>query len=273
MRYHGGKWKIAPWIISHFPSHDVYVEPFGGGASVLMRKHPSRAEVYNDLDGEIVNVFCVLRDREKAAILADMCAFTPYARYEMDLANTESADPIEKARRTLFRAWASFGSSGATRGRTGFRTYTKPDARYTPVTKSWNRMPAAILEFARRLRHVIIENRPAIKVMLQHDTPETLHYVDPPYLPETRTFDGGRYYRCEMTAEEHRGLLEFIQTLQGSVVLSGYKSALYDKALSGWKTVNCQTSGSSRFGSVCRTECLWIKPGSEVGQMAIFQEV
>lgn len=272
MRYHGGKWKIAPWIIKHFPQHDIYVEPFGGGASVLMRKRPSRAEIYNDLDGEIVNVFRALRDPQQAKVLADMCAFTLYSREEMELANTESSDPIERARRTLFRAWASFGSAGATRGRTGFRTYTKPDAKYTPVTASWNRLPASILNFTNRLRNVIVENRPAIEVMLQHDTSETLHYVDPPYLPETRSFDGGRYYRHEMTIDQHKELLTNIQELEGHVIISGYSSELYNMALSSWKKIKCCTSGSSRFGSVARTECLWIKPGIKIGQMNILDE-
>jgi len=270
MRYHGGKFKIAPWIIQHFQAHDVYVEPFGGAASVLMCKRPSRAEVYNDLDGEIVNVFRVLREPAQAARLADLCFLTPYSRDEMELANEKSTDPVEQARRTLFRAWGSFGSAGATRGRTGFRTYTKPDARYTPVSASWNRMPAVISKFSARLKSVIIENRPAIEVMRQHDTRDTLHYVDPPYLPETRTFDGGRYYRFEMSADGHQELLDCIKSLSGAVIVSGYYSDMYGRQLSDWKMVRCSTSGSSRFGSVKRTECLWIKPGQHAGQMMLF---
>lgn len=188
---------------------------------------------------------------------------TPYAREELELANQSTDDPVERARRTLFRAWASFGSAGATRGRTGFRTYTRPDYKYTPVATSWSRLPAEIQIFAERFKDVVIENRPAIEVMAQHDTPQTLHYVDPPYLPETRSFDGGRYYRCEMTTGQHKELLEFTRTLSGHVLISGYDSELYCTALDDWHRVQCDTSGSSRFGSVKRVECLWIKPGSE----------
>ena len=67
LRWHGGKWILAPWIIAHFPPHRVYTEAFGGGASVLLRKGRAKSEVYNDLDSEVVNLFRVLQDRASAA--------------------------------------------------------------------------------------------------------------------------------------------------------------------------------------------------------------
>lgn len=272
MRYHGGKWRIAEWIVSHFPPHEVYVEPYGGAAGVLLRKPRSRAEVYNDLDGETVNVFRVLRDPAMAEALQRVCALTPYSRSEFDLAQEPSADPVEQARRTLFRSWASFGSAGATRGRTGMRTFTKPDDRYTPVADSWSRIADTIPSFTDRLIGVVIENRPAIDVMRQHDTPTTLHYVDPPYLPETRSAGSSRYYRHEMTVDDHEALLAALCGLEGMVVLSGYDSDLYNSALEGWARTSLQTSGSSRFGSTPRTECLWLNPAAEdrSSQMKLF---
>lgn len=266
LRYHGGKWRIAPWIIEQFPPHRVYVEPFGGGASVLCRKAVSAAEVYNDLDGEIVNVFRVLRDPCAAARLAELCRLTPYARAELELTQEPTQDPAERARRTLFRAWASFGSAGATRGRTGFRTYTNPDTRYTSPTESWSRLPESIQAFSERFRGVIIENRPALDVIEQHDTEQTLHYVDPPYLPETRAFDGGRYYRHEMTEQEHIALLELLQDVRGMVVLSGYPSDLYDEHLKGWQRLQRITTASSQHGSSPRIECLWLNPAAVENQ-------
>ncbi|WP_062359841.1 DNA adenine methylase [Vreelandella aquamarina] len=260
MRYHGGKWRIASWVISHFPRHQVYVEPFGGAAGVLMQKPSVSAEVYNDLDGEIVNVFRVLRDPANAERLAEACRFTPYARAEFDLSQEPVDDPIEQARRTLLRAWASFGSAGATRGNSGMRTFTRPDGVYLGVAHAWARIADAIPEFANRFRNVVIESRPAIDVMAQHDSRETLHYVDPPYLPETRSQGSSRYYRHEMTVEEHEALLDTVRHLQGFVVISGYDSTLYNNRLPGWMRVTLPTSGSSRFGSVKRTECLWLSP-------------
>ncbi|WP_447896021.1 DNA adenine methylase [Vreelandella sp. GE22] len=260
LRYHGGKYRIAEWVLAHFPEHRVYVEPFGGAAGVLLQKEPAAAEVYNDMDGEIVNVFRVLRDPESAKRLAHACSFTPYAREEFNLSQVPSDDPIEQARRTMFRAWASFGSAGATRGRTGMRTYTRPDGRHSDVAKCWARIPDAIPHFVERFRDVVVENRPAMDVMAQHDTPDTLHYIDPPYLPETRSAGSTGYYRHEMTVEEHEALLAFAKTLQGYVVISGYDSSLYNNRLHGWRRVSLTTSGSSRFGSVARTECLWLSP-------------
>lgn len=131
LRYHGGKWRLASWIISHFPAHRVYVEPFGGAASVLMQKPRSYAEVYNDLDGEIVNVFRVLQCPEKRARLCEMLHFTPYARAEFMLAWEPTDDPVEAARRVIIRAQMGFGSAGATRGTTGFRANARTKNRYT----------------------------------------------------------------------------------------------------------------------------------------------
>ncbi len=271
LRYHGSKFRLAPWIAGFFPEHRVYVEPFGGSAGVLLQKPRSTAEVYNDLDGEIVNVFRVLRDRNAAAELLRLCQLTPYAREEFGLAQQAAPDPIEQARRTLFRSWAGFGSASATRGRSGMRTVTNA-GRYTPVARSWARVSELIPQFTARLAEVIIESRPAIKVMAQHDSEQTLHYVDPPYLPETRSKHSGGNYRHEMSLAEHEALLSCLNSLDGMVVLSGYDSPLYRAALPGWQQVAADTLGSGAQGSVSRTECLWINPAAQncAPQMPLF---
>jgi DNA adenine methylase len=123
LRYHGGKWRLAPWIIEHFPTHRVYVEPFGGGGSVLMRKQRSYAEVYNDLDAEVTNLFRVLRDEATAIELARRVRLTPFARDEFLDAYNGAEEPVERARRMVVRGFMGFGSAAATRDhKTGFRS-------------------------------------------------------------------------------------------------------------------------------------------------------
>jgi DNA adenine methylase len=121
LRYHGGKFRKAPWIIGHFKPHRVYVEPYGGGASVLMRKPRADFEVYNDLDGDVVNVFRVLRDRRRSRALEQLLRLTPWARAEFELSYEASDDPVERARRTIVRCFMGHGTTSRRKNRTGFR--------------------------------------------------------------------------------------------------------------------------------------------------------
>src|SRR5947207_30368 len=121
LRYHGGKWMLAPWIISHFPNHRVYVEPFGGAASVLLQKSRCYAEVYNDLDSEIVNLFTIVRERGPE--LASALELTPFARDEYKHSFEIHPDPLEQARRTVIRSYCGFGSNSLCRSvKSGFRS-------------------------------------------------------------------------------------------------------------------------------------------------------
>lgn len=247
VRYHGGKVRLAPWIVAQMPRHECYVEPFGGGAAVLLEKPRSRLEVYNDLDGDMVTLFRVLRDQP--GDLADAIAMTPFARAEHQLAYQATADDLECARRVLVRSHFGHGSSGIHRS-TGFRA-AGMRAGSLPV-HGWMTLPDTIRRVAERMRGVVIEQRPAMQVMLAHDGPETVHYVDPPYLPETR--DRGRDYRHEMTREDHVAMLDCLRGLRGSVVLSGYASALYDEALAGWRRIEMRAIADR---AAERTEVLW----------------
>lgn len=252
VRYHGGKWKLAPWIISNFPQHRVYVEPFGGGASVLLRKPRSAAEVYNDLDGEIVNLFTVARDRGEE--LARLVELTPFARAEFDLSYEPSGDPLEQARRTLVRSFMGFGSAGASGQATGFRSNSNRSG--TTPAHDWLHFPEPLRATIQRLRGVVVENRDALLVMRQYDAPSTLHYVDPPYVLETRSFRRrAPSYRHEMTDQQHGELLAVLSSLQGMVVLSGYRCPLYDEALRGWHRIDQATHAD---GARVRVESLWL---------------
>ena len=232
LRWHGGKWRLAPWIMEQMPPHECYVEPFGGGASVLLRKPRARLEVYNDLDGAVVNLFRVLRDRP--ADLAEAVALTPFARTTFEGAYACCSDPLERAVALLVLSHMGFGTSGPNR-RTGFRA-AGLRAGSLPV-HGWASMPAVIRDVAERMRGVVIEQRPAIDVLLAHDASETLHYVDPPYLLDTRA-DREADYAHEMTDADHEELLDALRGLKGRVILSGYPSDLYEARLGGWRRMD-----------------------------------
>lgn len=254
LRWHGGKWLLAPWILEHFPSHQVYVEPFGGAASVLMRKERAYAEVWNDLDVEAVNLFRVLQRSDASAELHRRLKLTPFAREELNDAYSTPRDDIDQARHLIIRCFMGFGSDAHNpSNRQAFRANSNKSGS-TPA-HDWVNYADALPYAVARLAGVVIENRPAITVMLQHDTPATLHYVDPPYVHDTRT--SSKAYSHEMDDADHAELLETLRGLRGMVVLSGYPHALYDDALGDWHRVE---RASLADGARPRTEVLWINP-------------
>lgn len=255
MRYPGGKYKLAKWVISHFPAHETYVELYGGAASVLLRKSRSIGEVYNDLDGDVVNVFRVLRNREQAAVLARMLALTPYANEEYRLAYEPCDDPIEQARRMIFRSFAGHGSDSVTRSHAGFRGHRNKESGVT-AAQEWVSFPRQIATFTERLQGVCIEQREAIKLIPIFTRPDTLFYADPPYLKSTRSSRSIKY-RCEMTDKDHVELAEALHQTKGMVIISGYPSELYDQLYAGWRCV--QKSHYAQSG-LKTTECLWLSP-------------
>lgn len=263
LRWHGGKWLLAPWIISHFGKHRVYVEPFGGAWSVGFRKPRAEAEVWNDLDAELVNLFSVMRDPARAAKLTALLRLTPFAREEFHAAYSPARSGVERARRLIVRSFMGHGSDGASGTyRTGFRANSNRSGS-TPAV-DWVNLPDSLDHAIKRLMGVVIETRPAIDVMAAHDGPLTLHYVDPPYLAETRTranrrADNGGVYRHELTDADHAALLDFLCTLQGMVVLSGYPSELYDGRLIGWRKIE---RAALADGALKRVEVLWLNPAA-----------
>ena len=267
IRYHGGKFRLSEWIISHFPKHETYVEPFGGGASVLLSKQQSRMEVYNDLDSDVVNFFEILRDPDLAIELAKQIELTPYSRTEFLNARAETLNKVEQARRLVIRAQMGFGSAGATKGNTGFRLDTARGG--SDIVTIWQRQPEVILQAAARLKKVLIENRDAIKVIQDHDRSDTLFFVDPPYVLDTRNM-GGKAYRHEMTNADHEQLVSTLQHCKGMVILCGYEHPIYEAL--NWKKVKKSVAASGQSGSVLREEVLWINPQAE-NQHDLFSEV
>lgn len=258
LRYHGGKFRLAPWLLQFFPPHTVYTEAFGGAAGVLLQKPRSHGEVYNDLDGDVVNFFRQLRDPIARAHLEVAIRETPYAREEFEGAWLPTDDPLERARRLCIRAQMGFGSGGATKGTTGLRVDLK--RRFTTAQHDWTSYPAAIAAAGARFAGVLIENRSAVDVLQQHDGAGTLHFVDPPYVFDTRVMRKGGGYRHELTDDDHVDLLAVLTNLEGMVVLSGYASELYEAALAGWCRFETQSRISASRGTVLRTEVVWLNP-------------
>lgn len=259
LRYHGGKFRLAKWVMQFFPPHRIYTEAFGGAAGVLLQKPRCHGEVYNDLDGNVVAFFRCLQQPALRDQLVQAITLTPYARSEFDLAWEPTDDLVERARRTAIRAQMGFGSAGATKGSTGLRTDTM--RRYSTAQMDWAAYPPVLLDVAERFQQVLIENRPAEVVLRQHDSPETLHFVDPPYVHSTRELRGSTgCYRHEMTDGEHIQLLLELGQLTGMVVLSGYGSDLYADALPGWTSYRTQARISAGRGSGIRTEVVWLNP-------------
>lgn len=260
LRWLGGKFRIAPWIIAQFPPHRSYVEPFVGAGSVLLRKPPAYNELINDLDGEIVNLFHVLRSGDAPALIESL-RLTPYAKAEYDLAFEVADDPIERARRMIVRSHFSHGTNaGRLDRRPGFRS--NGTSCTTNVGGEWADFPDALEVIVRRLRKVVIHQRPALDLIRLFDNEKVLMYLDPPYLPTTRSrkakqAEGYHAYSHEMTEADHAEFLGVIRESRAMIALSGYRSDLYLDALSDW---DLRTRPSRAHNNAPREECLWLNP-------------
>ena len=285
LRYHGGKHQLAPWIISHFPKHRIYVEPFGGAMSVLLRKERCYAEIYNDLDGEIVNFFRVLRDQDSE--FKRIIELTPFSREEFTKAYEETPDPLERARRTLVKSFMGFGSAAVTQKSptlpgagfkadvdklpTGFRSNSNRSG--TTHAHDWHNWPKRMHQLVERLQGVTIENKAAISVIQQQDSTGTLHYIDPPYVHSTRGLKKHRTpqsYKYEMTDAEHLALGQSLQNLAGMVIVSGYRCDLYDSIYKDWIRTEREAKAD---GARSRVECLWLSPSvTSKKQISLFHD-
>lgn len=258
LKYYGGKWNLAPWIIGFFPEHKGYVEPCGGGASVLLQKPRALIETYNDLDGNVVNFFRVLRDRPDE--LAHKIRLTPWAREEYDLAfwHTDEGDDVERARRFFIAQWMGINASTQRSASTyGWRVES---------TTLRGRLPndidlfhsELIEQFVGRFKYVQIENLPALEVIAKYDTPDTLIYFDPPYvMTDQRT--KADWYAYDWKDEDHAAPAEMLHAAQGFAVVSGYACPLYADLYEahGWRRVDRQAYGQQGIG---RVESLWLSP-------------
>ena len=253
LRWYGGKWRLAPWIIRHLPPHDAYVEPYGGAASVLLRKPPARLETFNDLHGRLVNFFTVVRERPEELVRA--IELTPYARAEYQMAYQAAPDPLEDARRFYVLACQGRGGAASGRTRSGWRTQHNAANPSPPREFSAAHLGAV----AARLKHVQIEQDDALAVIARYDHPETLHYVDPPYLRSVRSAGGPGRYAHDLSEADHRALADVLHQVNGAVVLSGYRSELYEVLYRGWRRFDRQARDER---ANLRVESLWLNPAA-----------
>lgn len=252
LKYPGAKWSLAEQIISRFPEHHSYLEPFFGSGAVLFNKPRSHIETVNDLDGEVVNLFrCI---REDPARLAREVYLAPYSReaYEASYEEEPGEDPFRRALRFLTRCNQGYGFR-TNEHRVGWKNDIQGRER-AYAAEYWTELPEALLQAAERLRGVQIECRPALEVIRRFNFPNVLIYADPPYVLSSRS-GGEKQYRHEMTDEDHMELLEALKDHRGPVLLSGYDSPLYDRMLAGW---NKETLYTTDQLSRPRKECLWM---------------
>lgn len=248
LTYPGGKVKISSWVISFFPRHKIYVEPFGGAAGVLLNKAPSPLEVYNDLNSDLVIFFSVLRDKEKAAELIRRLKLTPYAREEYySCYPMPEGDDIERARALVCRTGMGIGIKMAvSESPCGFASDGKKIRKNAQVFVNH---VEKMSEIAERFRSVVIECRDALELIPRYDTPDTLWYMDPPY--------NCRYsFRYPATIDQE-AMLGVFKKVSGYVVLSGYMNELYADELPGW---HIETRTNQTFGHKDKEECLWLSP-------------
>jgi DNA adenine methylase len=255
--WYGGKFSHLDWLLPLLPKTKHYCEPFAGSAAVLLNRSPSPVETYNDIDGEVVNFFRVLRNQKDALIEA--IGLTPFSREEFELAisssNQELSD-LERARRFFIRArQVRTGlAQTASTGRWAHCLLTSRAGMAGAVSR-WLGSVEGLPEIAQRLLRVQIENAPAIEVIQRYDSEETLFYVDPPYPHDAR--GDSKAYAYEMTDEDHQELAYILHRVKGKVALSSYHCQLMNKLYSDWLYIeapikNCHSAKAPR------QEVLWV---------------
>lgn len=245
LHYYGGKWNMASKIINHFPAHKTFVDVFAGGGSITFRKPRSHNEILNDINGEVVNLFKVLRDSN--SILREKLELTPYAREEYEKCREPSDDSVEAARRTIVKSWLGIGDS--VDNETGFRVSLSQGGG---VTSAFVKYTDHMWTYARRLRGVVIENMDYEEILKRYDRRDTLFYLDPPYVANQRSKKHA--YKFDWDDADHHRLFKAISTINGMFVLSGYNGPPYDQLPYRRVGFEAKTNFENNI------EYLWLKP-------------
>ncbi|MGA2584586.1 MAG: DNA adenine methylase [Tepidisphaeraceae bacterium] len=255
--WYGGKFSHLDWLLPLLPDCHHYCEPFAGSAAVLLNRRPASVETYNDLDGEVVNFFRVLRDRPDELIRN--IGLTPFSREEFYVAceaPTEQLSDIERARRFFIRA-RQVRTGLAQTASLGRWANCKNTSRagMSGVVSRWLGSVQMLPEIANRLLRVQIENRPALEVISIYDSPQTFFYCDPPYVHQSR--GDSKAYGFEMSDMAHRALAKKLNSIHGKAAVSGYRSDLYDTWFRGWKRIDADVKHAHSIKKL-RQEALWV---------------
>lgn len=255
--WYGGKFNHLNWLLPLLPQCHHYCEPFAGSAAVLLNRHPSPVETYNDIDGEVVNFFRALRDHKDK--LVEAIGLTPFSREEFYQAVSPSDEPltdVERARRFFVRArQARTGlAQTASLGRWANCKNTSRAGMSGAVSR-WLGSVESLPDIALRLLRVQIENRPAIEVITLYDSPTTLFYCDPPYVHAARGDD--KAYSFEMDDAAHRQLAEGLRHCAGKVAVSGYRCDLMDELYKDWRRIDAPPKHCHSIKKL-RQEALWM---------------
>jgi DNA adenine methylase len=276
----GGKGRMVTKILPLIPEGKIYVEPFGGGASILLARAPSPVEVYNDIDGGLYDFFTVLADTNLFDKFYRRVALLPVSRqffYDYNASWQDETDLIERVAKWFLVARQSF--SGCFGGSWGYAV-TASRRGMASETSTWLSGVEMLPQIHARLQRVQIECKDFRDVLMTYDTPETVFYLDPPYIHDTRV--SGRYL-YEMTDNDHKDLVQLMLGLKGASVLSGYAHEIYKPLSAEWRRYDfqtvCHAAGRKRnsklqgegalLDNVPRTECVWVKL-IDPPQMALF---
>lgn len=262
LKWHGGKSYLADRIISYFPPHTHYVEPYFGGGAVFFKKPDhfieNHSEVINDIYHELITFWRVLKTPELFIEFQKRITLTPFSKPDWENSKlSDSVDYVETAVNFFVRYRQSRQGLGK-----DFATLSRNRTRsgMNEQVSAWLGAIEGLPEAHQRLRRAVILCEPAIKVIQREDGPETLVYADPPYVQMTRT--AGTAYAFEMSTKDHEDLLHTLRDIKGKFILSGYPSEMYSRfaEICDWRCVEIEidNKASSQKIKPKEIECLWM---------------
>lgn len=268
--WYGGKYRMFDFLLKHMPQDTHhFVDVFGGSGVVLLNRPKCAMNTYNDIDGDLVNFFQVLRDDGDALIRA--LQFTPYSRKEFALAiskkNDASLTNLERARIFYCRAMFVFAGKPQNAGASSFSCSVAIDSRRGGMTSDVKKYLGHIeklTDIVIGLRGVQIENLPALDILRRYDRESTFFYCDPPYVHTTRMSGATKIYAGEMGDAEHTEIATVLSSIKGKAMVSGYRSDLYDKLFSDWRRVD-EGPKYSTCAQADRRECIWMNYSTQEG--------